>query len=105
MNTLHQAAQALIEHWDRNGVVNNGEPLMTKIEQLRAALAEEEAKHLKQLKGAIRSDGGLLVSGSEYLSWTTEDGIAELDGLFDADELAAIAWWMAHKPPEHEVKP
>lgn len=40
-------------------------------------------------------DGGLS-SGGWYLSWPTGECSATLDGIFGADELQAIAFWMKH---------
>ena len=40
--------------------------------------------------------GGLYKLGW-YLCWNPKDERARLDGLFSADELEAVAWWMRNK--------
>ena len=38
----------------------------------------------------------------QYLNWEIGDSNATLDGLFNADELEAIAWWMRNTKKEGE---
>jgi hypothetical protein len=54
-------------------------------------LNEQRAKEI--LGNAIWNDGGLR-SLEWYLSWGPTDEWATLDGIFSAEELEAIAWWM-----------
>ena len=46
---------------------------------------------------AIRADGSLdssLDSSSPYIDWNRNTNQVDLDGMFEAEQLEAIAWWM-----------
>ena len=47
----------------------------------------------KILGESIQKDGSLNSTGW-YLCWNVGDDNATLDGIFDVDDLEAIAWWI-----------
>lgn len=55
---------------------------------------EDEAR--VELIDSISDDDGLYSLGW-YLAWWPHETTATLDGIFTADELEAIAWWMRNK--------
>ena len=60
-----------------------------------------EARARVILGKRIRLDGGLS-DDEEFLEFGPGDDVAVLDGLFSADELEAIAWWMRNKCSQPE---
>ena len=59
-------------------------------------MTEEQVRNILK-PDVIEANGGLYSLGW-YLGWTPGSKDATLDGLFTADELEAIAWWMRNKP-------
>ncbi len=56
---------------------------------------EKKAKEILE-EEVFTKNGGLYSSGW-YLNWEINERDAFLDGIFTADELEAIAWWMHNK--------
>jgi hypothetical protein len=54
---------------------------------------KEKAEGILLARHALNDDGTLHNVGW-YLAWSGGDDEATLDGIFSADELEAIAWWM-----------
>ena len=42
----------------------------------------------------------ILTDCHEYFVWAIDEKDTTLDGVFTADQLEAIAWWMRNKPNE-----
>lgn len=61
--------------------------------------AEIAAKRV--LRDWIRPDNGLYNLYC-YINWDIGDKDATLDGLFNAEQLEAIAWWMRNKGEKGE---
>ena len=60
---------------------------------------EKKAKEL--LHDCIEEDDHLYLL-DWYLEWMTGENHATLDGIFEAEELEAIAWWMKNKGKERK---
>ena len=56
----------------------------------------DEEKARKILGEGIKARGGLF-SISWYLEWLVGEDSCTLDGVFEVEELEAIAWWMKNK--------
>jgi len=64
----------------------------------------DKNKARKILAGTILANGDL-DSLDWYLSWEVGEENATLDGVFNAEELEAIAWWMRNiKKGEKNVR-
>lgn len=59
-------------------------------------MTKEKATEI--LKDYLQPDGGLYCL-SHYLAWSPGDKLITLDCRFEAEELAAIAWWMCNSRP------
>lgn len=66
-----------------------------------ASMNEQQAR--ETLKKAIQKDGSLDDAGA-YLLWYVGTTTATLDGVFAADELEAIAWWMRNTAKEESSR-
>jgi hypothetical protein len=58
----------------------------------------DEAQARQILGSSVQEEGAVLKSGGRpYFSWRRGREWATLDGMFSADELDALVWWMRNK--------
>ena len=61
-----------------------------------------DEKKAREILGDTIEPAGELVNFSNYTSWKPGEIDITLDGLFSAEELEAIAWWMKNIKKEGE---
>ena len=56
----------------------------------------------REILGDMVQPSNALYAGDEYVDWSVSESGVVLDGVFGAETLEAIVWWMNNKSEEGE---